>query len=224
MKIISTLLGSFLLLSSCEIDNYEEPQLTLRGKIVDSQTNELVASGGINAGTVVRLYEGSATQPLVYNTFADGTFTNSKVFPGSYTYTAQGPFKLLSAAPQSLHIDQDAELEIKVVPHVRLATPEVQVTGTTATVKVKYEKVVTDQHLVQLGLVWSRFPHPNISTSGSKESKLENVEAHNLTTGERVYTITGLAPRSIYYFRATGRTANTGNYYNYSSQLEVKTP
>jgi hypothetical protein len=224
MKVISSLFLSVLLLGSCEIDNYDKPELTLRGKIVDSQTNALVESGGINAGTVVRLYEGSSTQPLVYNTRPDGTFTHSQVFPGSYTYTAQGPFKLLSTDPQSLHIDQDAELAIQVVPHLRLAAPEVQLNGTTATVKVKYEKVATDQKLVQLALVWSKFPHPNISTSGKAEIQLENVEAENLTTGERVFTIAGLAPHATYYIRAAGRTANTGNYYNYSTQLEVKTP
>lgn len=223
MKVICTLFLSLLLLGSCEIDNFEKPQLTLRGKIVDSQTNKLVESGGINAGTVVRLYEGSSTQPLVYNTLPDGTFINSKVFPGSYSYTAQGPFKLVNADPQSLRIDQDAELEIKVVPHVRLAAPEVQLNGTTATVKVKYEKV-TEQKLMQLALVWSKFPHPNISTSGSGAIRLENVEAENLTTGERVYTITDLAPKTKYYLRSGARTANPGNYFNYSSQVELLTP
>lgn len=223
MKIIGTLFLSLLLLGSCEVDNFDKPQLILKGRIVDSQTNKLVESGGINAGTVVRLFEGNSTQPLVYNTMPDGTFINSKVFPGSYTYTAQGPFKLLSTDPQPLRIDQDAELEIKVVPHVRLAAPEVQLNGTTATVKVKFEKV-TEQKLVQMALVWSKFPHPNISTSGSGAIKLENVEAENLTTGERVYTITGLAPKTKYYLRSGARTANPGNYYNYSSQVELQTP
>lgn len=223
MKIIGTLFLSLLLLGSCEVDNFDKPAITLKGRIVDSQTNKLVESGGINAGTVVRLFEGNSTQPLVYNTLPDGTFINSKVFPGSYTYTAQGPFKLLSTAPQPLRIDQDAELEIKVVPHVRLGAPEVQLNGTTATVKVKYEKV-TEQKLVQMALVWGKFPHPNISTSGSGAIKLENVEAENLTTGERVYTITGLAPKTKYYLRSGARTANPGNYYNYSSQVELQTP
>ncbi|MGV3640804.1 MAG: hypothetical protein ACO1NZ_09815 [Adhaeribacter sp.] len=224
MKVISTLcLSLVLLLSSCDIDNFEDPQLTLSGRIVDSQTNKLVESGGINAGTVVRLYEGNSTQPLVYNTLPDGTFLNSRVFPGAYTYTAQGPFTPVNTDPQSLRIDQDAELVIKVVPHVRLPQPEVQVNGTTLTVKLKYEKV-TQQKLVQLALMWSKFPHPNISTSASGTIKLENVETENLTTGERVYTITGLAPKTKYYLRTGARTTNPGNYYNYSSQLELQTP
>lgn len=224
MKVICTLcLSLVLLLSSCDIDNFEDPQLTLRGRIVDSQTDKLVESGGINAGTVVRLYEGNSTQPLVYNTLPDGTFFNSRVFPGAYTYTAQGPFKLVHADPQSLRIDQDAELEIKVVPHVRLTQPEVQVNGTTLTVKLKYEKV-TQQKLMQLALMWSKFPHPNISTSGPGTIRLETVETENLTTGERVYTITGLAPKTKYYIRTGARTANPGNYYNYSSQVELQTP
>ena len=85
-----TLLLFILLLASCQIDNYDPPQLTLTGRIVDAETNETVESGGINAGTIVRLYEGSSRQPLVLNTFPEGTFTNSKVFAGSYAVTAQG--------------------------------------------------------------------------------------------------------------------------------------
>ena len=74
-----TLLLSLLLftLASCEIDNYESPELTISGKILDIETKELVESGGLNAGTVVKEYEGNSIQPLIYNTLPDGTFINS---------------------------------------------------------------------------------------------------------------------------------------------------
>jgi hypothetical protein len=214
MKAIGSFFISLFLLGSCQIDNYEKPQITVRGKIVDSQTNELVESGGINAGTVVRLYEGNAKQPLVYNTLPDGTFINSKVFAGRYSYTAQGPFRMISADPQQVVIENDTEIEIKVVPYVRVKATLEEVSGTTAKIKVKYDKVATDQKLVHLAVVWSKFPQPNNSTFSGGAIKLENVEAQNLSSGEKLYSITGLAPRSKFYLRSSARTANPGNYYN----------
>ncbi|WP_170252591.1 DUF3823 domain-containing protein [Adhaeribacter aerolatus] len=221
MKAIYTLSLSLFLLASCEVDNYEAPEVTLTGKIVDAQTNKLVESGGINAGTVVRLYEGDSQQPLVLNTLPDGTFTNSKFFAGSYSYTAQGPFKLVTSEPQRTTVDQDAEIEIKVIPNVRLEATVEEVSGTTAKIKVKYNKVATDQKLVHLAVVWSKFPNPNNFTFAGGAINQEIVEAQNLTAGEKIFTITNLTPHTKYYLRSSGRTANPGNYYNYSTPLEL---
>src|SRR5680860_735609 len=90
------------LIISCEIDNYDAPQLTISGRILDAESNGLVESGGINAGTVVKLYEGNSTQPLIYNTLPDGTFTNSKVFAGNYSYVAEGPFTMVGEGTHNL--------------------------------------------------------------------------------------------------------------------------
>lgn len=223
MKAIGSFFISLLLLSSCEIDNYQAPQLTLSGRIVDSQTRELVESGGINAGTVVRLFEGDAKQPLVYNTRPDGTFTHSKVFAGRYSYVAEGAFRMVPGDAQQVLIEKDTDLEIQVVPHVRVKASVEELSGTTARIRVQYEKVAADQKLVHLAVVWSKFPHPNVSTFAGGDIQLENVEAQNLSAGEKVYTITGLAPRTKYYIRSSARTANPGNYYNYSTQLELQT-
>ena len=219
-----TLLLFILLLASCQIDNYDPPQLTLTGRIVDAETNETVESGGINAGTIVRLYEGSSRQPLVLNTFPEGTFTNSKVFAGSYAVTAQGPFTLVTAEPQPARIEKDTEIEIRVLPHVRLQAAVEELSGTTARIKVSYDKVATDQKLVHLAVVWSKSPNPNTFTFAGGAINLENVEALELDSGEKTFLLTGLAPHTTYYIRGGARTANTGNYYNYSTQLEVKIP
>jgi hypothetical protein len=208
---------------SCEIDNYQSPQLTLTGKILDSQTNELVESGGVNAGTVVRLYEEGSTQPLNFNTLPDGTFTNSKVFGGNYSYIAEGPFKMAVEGPQSLVMDKSKDIEIKVIPNVRVNVDLVELNGSTATVNLNYEKVATDQDLVHLAIIWSEFRNPNNFTFAEGGINLENVESLDLTSGQRSFTIEGLEPNTKYYIRGSARTANPGNYYNYSTQIELVT-
>lgn len=220
MKKIYVALLAGLCFAGCEIDNFEVPGLTLSGRIVDSETNELVESGGINSGTLIQLFEYSDTQPQTLQTLPDGTFTNSRVFAGNYTYTAIGPFTLVNSERVPLQISADTDIEIQVVPHVRLHVTDVSVSGTTATVKVRYEKVAGQQPLARIGLAWSTYRNPNVVNAGSGQFQEENVETLNLESGERVYTVTGLIPESLYYIRAFARTNNPGNYYNYSTQVE----
>jgi hypothetical protein len=210
--------------AACEIDNYEAPQFTLSGRIVDSQTNQLIESAGINAGTVVKLYENNSTQPLIYNTFPDGTFTNSKVFAGSYSYVAEGAFKMAEEGEQSIVIGENSQLEISVIPNLRLDINLAASDATTATLTVAYEKVAADQNLANLAVVWSKFRNPNNFTFAGGSILEENVESLDLTAGEKTFTITNLEPKTKYYIRASGRTSNPGNFYNYSTQIELQTP
>ncbi|HTE24267.1 hypothetical protein [Flavitalea sp.] len=209
--------------TSCSVDNYEMPNLSIAGKIVDSQNGELVESGGVNAGTVVRLYEGGSAQPINLTTFPEGNFINSRMFPGDYSYTAVGPFVLTSAAPQSLVINNNnTEIEIKVMPHVRLKATLVSNTGTTAVIKLGYTKVNASQPLTELGVLWSTLRNPNNLTFSGGGRTLDNVLSQNLSSGEKTYTIQNLKPGTTYYLRGIGRTTNPGSYFNYSSQIEFK--
>ncbi|MEX2595027.1 MAG: hypothetical protein WD426_19850, partial [Anditalea sp.] len=212
-----------LSLVSCEIDNYDAPQLTISGKILDSELNELVGSSGINAGTVVRLYEDNSTQPLIYNTLPEGTFINSKVFAGNYSYIAEGPFTMVGESSQNLIIDRDLEFEIKVIPNVRLGIALDELTGTTAKVILQYEKVAAEQELVNLSVIWSEFRNPNVYTFSGGGIIQEDVSSLNLTSGEKQFIIEDLKPNTKYYIRGSGVTNNPGNYYNYSSQIEIQT-
>ena len=220
----TTLLFITILFAGCEIDNYDAPQLTTSGRILDSQTNELVESGGVNAGTVVKFYEDDSTQPLIYNTFPDGTFVNSKMFAGKYAYVAEGPFKMVAEGPQPVTITKDTQIDIRVVPNVRLSITPGAVNGTTADITMTYEKVATDQNLVHLAVVWSKFRNPNNFTFAGGSIVQEDVASLNLTSGEKSFTITGLEPNTKYYIRGSARTNNPGSYSNYSTQIELQTP
>lgn len=224
MKVIIYFLVGTLLLTGCSIDNYEGPTLTLSGQIIDAGNNQLVESGGVNAGTIVKLYENNSTQPLLYKTFPEGNFINRAVFPGNYTYTAEGPFRLSSTNPLSVVITSNTEIQIRVIPYLRLKASVVEVTGTTAKIKIEYEKVNNEDVLANLALIHSTFPNPNTFSSVGGAVMMENVEANNLTSGEKIYTISGLKQGTKYYIRAGGNVINPGNFYNYSSQLEIDVP
>lgn len=172
---------------------------------------------------MVRLYEDNSTQPLIYNTLPDGTFINSKVFAGNYSYIAEGPFTMVGESSQNLIIDRDLEFEIKVIPNVRLGIALDELTGTTAKVILQYEKVAAEQELVNLSVIWSEFRNPNVYTFSGGGIIQEDVSSLNLTSGEKQFIIEDLKPNTKYYIRGSGVTNNPGNYYNYSSQIEIQT-
>ncbi len=220
-KLKQIVIGLLVAIASagCEVDNYDMPDLTLSGRIVDAGTGELVESGGINGGTIVQLFEYSDTQPQNLATFPDGTFVNSRVFSGNYTYTAVGPFTLVDPSRVALAMNGNTTVDIEVVPHVRIEITDVVVNGTSATVKVTYEKVNDGQPLSRIGVAWNTYENPNILSVGAAKFQEEQVESLGLESGEREYTIDGLVAGQVNYIRAFARTNNPGNYYNYSTQV-----
>ena len=209
------------LLNSCKDDNYVAPELTITGKIIDSKTSTLVESGGSNGGSIVKFYQNNSTQALLYKTMPDGTFTNSRVFAGNYRYVAEGPFQIMLDTT-SISIKANVQIDIKVVPNVRLTATVASKDATTAIIKIAYEKVPANLTMTKLGLVWSTVTAPNIFTFIGGNIFTTNVQAMNLTSGNEEYTITGLKAGTKYYVRATAVTNAPGNYYNYSTQIEVQ--
>lgn len=218
-------IGCILLaFTGCEVDNYDAPNARINGKIVDSQTGELVPSGGSVAGTIVRFFQNNATQPLNFTTFPDGSFTNEASFTGNYTYTAEGAFQLVNGTPQSVTVTQQTEVEIPVIPYIRLGLSQVSVSGDKAVFKVTYNKLAAGQDFTELGISWADYPNPNRIVYRGGTTILEDVSALGYTTGDKEYELTGLVSGKTYFIRAYARTNNPGAFYNYSHQLELRVP
>lgn len=212
----------FLLLiaSGCSIDNYEAPSATLTGNVIDDETTEPVQNGGVNSGTVIQIFEGNSKQPILSQSYPDGHFVNAELFPGNYKLFAVGAFKMVGDT-MSITIGKNTETNIRVLPNIRLTASVQSTDGTSATIKVNYAKVHASQVLTQLGVVWSTIDNPNMYTFFGGNQKNETVTSQNLTSGEKLFTITGLTAGTKYYIRAIGRTNATGNYYNYSQVINL---
>jgi len=211
-------------LIGCKVDNYEGPNAAIKGSIIDNETGELVASGGSVSGTVVRFYQNNATQPLNFTTHPDGTFQNKASFTGSYTFTAEGPFALVNTTPQSIDVKPLTEVDIPVIPHIRLTIEKVASGGTSATYKVIFQKLNDDQDMVEIGLSWATYKNPNRIVYAGGNNQVENIAGQDLISGTREYDLTGLKTGSTYYLRAFASTDNPGRYYNYSQQVELHIP
>jgi len=139
---------------SCKPDNYAEPQETLKGRVVDAATGELVLTDQGGEGTRVRLRELSWTETKVpdnfdFNCMKEGIFQNTKVFLGHYNVKIDGAFIPLlrttiegdTIADETKYVDIAGitEVEFKVQPFLKLewiGTPVINGGKITATVKV----------------------------------------------------------------------------------------
>lgn len=96
---ISGMFAALLMLSSCsmfEIDNYDAPEETIRGEVVDVKTGNPVLTDQGSEGIRVRLTELSWGPNVEHNPDfycrPDGTFQNTKIFKGNYNIRIDGPF------------------------------------------------------------------------------------------------------------------------------------
>ncbi len=221
MKNIIYLFLVALSMFACKIDNFEAPNATLFGKVVDEVTAETIENGGVNGGALIQLFENDAPQPISSVCLPSGHFTNAALFTGNYKVRALGAFKMIREDLE-ISIGKSTELDIKVLPNVRLKASLLGNDGAVATVKVAYEKVHQDQTLNRLAVVWSTVDNPNMFTIPNGGVKTVNIAPGDPNTGEMTFTIEGLSPGRRYYIRAAGLTSAPGGYYNYSTTIRTQ--
>ncbi len=146
---------AIIFFNSCnKIDNYDEPQETIKGTVVDNTTGELVLTDQGSEGTRVRLNQLSWTGTRVASNFdfysmKEGIFQNTKVFKGRYNVRIDGAFiPLLRLGPagdtianetKSIDIQGVTEVQFKVQPFLKIewvGKPTVSNGKITAIIKV----------------------------------------------------------------------------------------
>lgn len=124
-----------LFIASCEMDNYDWPEETLKGKVVDLATGELVLTDQGSEGTRIRLRELSWKETAAPDNFdffcmKEGIFQNTKIFKGHYNIRADGAFIPLlrrnaagdTIADETKYIDIKGvtEIEFRVQPFLKI--------------------------------------------------------------------------------------------------------
>lgn len=143
-----------VILNACKKDNYSLPSETLKGRVVDAATGELVLTDQGSEGTRVRLRELSwkgTASPDNFDFFCmkEGNFQNTKLFAGHYNVRVDGAFipllrkndqgDTLADETQYVDIKGVTEVEFKVQPFLKVewvGTPTVSNGKITATIKV----------------------------------------------------------------------------------------
>ncbi|MBQ6081834.1 MAG: DUF3823 domain-containing protein [Bacteroidales bacterium] len=156
MKRLFIYIFAAVLMASCsvfEIDNYEQPEETICGNIVDAYTGELIQTEQNGRGIRVRLTELSYGPNVTHNPdfYArdNGTYQNTKLFKGFYNVRIDGPFvPIVRETPEGdtifngtvdCRIEGITQVHFRVQPFLRVeivGDPEVSGGKITAQVRV----------------------------------------------------------------------------------------
>ena len=150
----SMFIMALLSFNACKVDNYELPNETIKGRVVDAATGELVLTDQGSEGTRVRLRELSWKETRVPDNFdffcmKEGIFQNTKVFAGNYNVRVDGAFiplvrrntagDTIANESKTLDIKGVTEVEFRVQPFLKVewvGTPTVANGKITAQVRV----------------------------------------------------------------------------------------
>lgn len=225
------------LLYGCgDIDNYDAPDASLKGKLIDLATkgsgNEKLIPCQAVSGAKIALYEGNFLLPTRFSVKTDGSFEGAMIFKGDYMVVPEGPFIVTSADSVHTHIPVGNDLDFYLEPFLRLEITDAYLdfAGTAVTVKFKIAKSAkVSARLARYTVVWANVPQLDINTqvtgSGAGKNMIEvNVESYDendYLDKELTVVLHGVDPTRPVYVRSAARITGT-NHFNYSTSFKVQ--
>lgn len=219
------ILSCVVVFFSCELDNYDAPNAVLKGKIIDSGTNEAMPTQYQN-GTKICLYEyynGKwSEQPNNFWVKQDGTFENKAVFAGKYKVVAEGAFAPI--APIEVEIKGTKELDIMVTPLLRL-TIDTNVQNNTIIVTSKISRTEATSKIKTITFLCGKTPYVDKNTFEKKiDNDLSKIDDNQIVSRTYTEAFSDLISGKTYYLRVGALAANVQNYYNYSDVIKIVIP
>lgn len=248
--IYSIVVGLFILAgTSCQkFDNYDEPEETLQGTIVDKETQEPFQTEVAENGVRIKLLEYSWSDnptPYYFYVKQDGTFNNTKIFKGNYNIEPQGAFvplvqtdsngSVLSDESVTMDIKGTVSLNFEVEPFLRVAyVGEPVINGNSISVQVKITRGTTNpdyqQDLADVCLfINSSSPYVgNNNYDDRYDRHLTGDELKDMIGQTVTLTTDGELPTGrTYYIRVGARIDKDiagAKRYNYTDVKEVNVP
>ena len=140
-------------LTSCEVDNYDGPNASIHGSILDEKTGELVGSDMEN-GNAIKVREQGFSKPTDQTWYITNTgeYRNNMVFAATYDVRFENgnfyPFEIKDFVVKA----GDNTYDFKVIPYIRIKNSKIEKNGNviTATFSVEAGKPEVKLKEIQL--------------------------------------------------------------------------
>lgn len=218
-------LCGMLYFQGCQLDNYDGPNATLVGQLLDAETNEPMPTQYQN-GAKIRLYEyydGQwSPQPNDFWVKQDGTFENRALFAGKYRIIAEGAF----AKQDTIETDISGTkaLEIKVNPYLRM-TIDASASGDAITLSTRVSRSSNAPKIKMITFLAGKTPYVDKSTFVKKTDKdVSAMDDSEIISKTFTETLSELTRGATYYVRIGALAENAANDYNYSTIVKIDLP
>ena len=210
---------------SCELDNYDYPDASLTGSIIDSETKELIQSDIIN-GTTIKITEHGydPVSPQYLRVKNDGTYANTLLF--SNTYTVQPDQRnFLQIDEQEIKIGKDTKLDFLVTPYLRIKEASITKEANTIIATFRIQQTTPDA-VSKIGLYAHSEPIVGepirlVASERALNRQVEDGEIFKI--GINVAKNTAFfKPNETYYFRIGAVSSIAGAKFNYAPAEQVE--
>lgn len=207
---------------SCDLfklDNFDAPDGSLTGRIIDAETGENVQSDIIE-GTTLRFIEHGYDnpQPQYMRVKCDGTYANLLMFQGEYEIVPEVR-NFMPVDPVTINVGKNTVLDFEVIPYIRILDPVITKDGNNVTATFRVQSNTTDA-VKKVGLYVSDQPivgepmrkcciEANVNTVMDSESTMKLVMNVARFTAD-------LKENHDYWFRIGAQSAVGGAKFNYA--------
>ena len=239
-KLLWIILGIILVsATSClKTDNWDEPDVQVYGRVIDSYTGENLLSSQGDWG--IRIWERTWTESVATNQSLpvkqDGSYNNSKLFSGIYDMLPYGgPFWPVDTI-KNIEFGGSTKQDFTVTPYLQLTDFEVSLNGLKLTLKCRLKAPIREglPNLVEIK------PFLSLTTFCGATSNIDIGEYNNMrkqinrswmeevgdVESSDIYRVGPLPVKAGYtYYVRLGANVNDANRkYNYSEIIKVEVP
>ena len=229
--------------SSCfKKDNWEEPDVQIHGTVIDTYTGKPLLTS--QNDWKIRVWERSWTESVTINqeipVKQDGTYSNNKMFAGTYDLLPYGgPFWPVTDTVKNVILgggDKSDAHDFTVIPYLQLVdfTTSLQGTNLTLTVRVKapiragLPNLVDIKPFLSLTNFVGESNYINIAEYNDKRIQINKswIDENGNVETSKLYTIGPLPVKPGYTYNVrVGANVNDANRkYNYSEIRQVVVP
>ncbi|RAV98204.1 DUF3823 domain-containing protein [Pseudochryseolinea flava] len=222
---IILLFALIVLLSSCglnDLDNYDQPDAGLSGRIVDDETGELVQQDIIRGG-VIEIVENGYVTPQYLVLKNDGTYANTRLFANSYTVQPKrGNFKVVD--PQEVNVKGQTTLDFRVTPYIRIKDLDIEKDGNIIRATFRLEQTSVS-NVLKVGL----YAHPDPNVGEPMHLARKEVNVNEIVDPNEVFQIEldtfsdpDLREGKLIFFRVGALIDVPEAKFNYAAAVSIK--
>lgn len=224
MKLVSKIFLGLLwigLATSCGLDNYDEPQSSLQGKV--TYNGEALGVRGTSDAVQLQLYQDGYDKhdPITVYVGQDGTF-KAVLFDGEYklvTKNGNGPW-VNKRDTVKVNVHGNTTCEVPVTPYYTISGATISLSGSTATASATINKVVSSASVSSILLLVSKTAFVDEGTYIARK-EMENPQEGTISLALDMTSNKDFASAKYLYARIGVKAAGADQYL-YSPVVQIK--